>query len=65
MISNILSIVSLLSQVVEEAMILLRDLYGYKFEQRGLIKVKGKGELMTYFLVGKPDATADLPNMIQ
>lgn len=46
-------------------MILLRDLYGYKFEQRGLIKVKGKGELMTYFLVGKPDATADLPNMIQ
>lgn len=23
------------------------------FEQRGLIAVKGKGELMTYYLVGK------------
>ena len=27
--------------------------FGYKFEKRGLIKVKGKGELMTFFLTGK------------
>lgn len=27
--------------------------FGYMFEQRGLIAVKGKGELMTYYLVGK------------
>lgn len=47
-------------------MLLLKNLYGYQFEQRGLIKVKGKGELMTYFLVGKSDVTAEqLPNMIQ
>ena len=27
--------------------------FGYKFEQRGLVAVKGKGQLMTYYLVGK------------
>jgi class 3 adenylate cyclase len=29
----------------------LRD--GYRFERRGSIHVKGKGEMVTYFLVGK------------
>ena len=37
--------------------------YGYKFEQRGYVKVKGKGDLMTYFLEGKGDSTG-LPNQV-
>lgn len=27
--------------------------FGYSFEQRGLVAVKGKGQLMTYYLQGK------------
>lgn len=27
--------------------------FGYQFEQRGLVAVKGKGQLMTYYLQGK------------
>lgn len=27
--------------------------FGYVFEQRGLVSVKGKGQLMTYYLLGK------------
>ena len=27
--------------------------FGYVFEQRGLVSVKGKGQLMTYYLIGK------------
>ena len=34
---------------------ILRE-FGYKFEPRGYVKVKGKGELMTYFLIGSRDA---------
>ncbi|KAG0724335.1 Adenylate cyclase type 3 [Chionoecetes opilio] len=40
-------------QVTEETTKILQH-FGYVFEQRGLIAVKGKGELMTYYLVGKP-----------
>ena len=30
--------------------------FGYIFEQRGVIAVKGKGDLMTYYIIGKkPD----------
>lgn len=29
--------------------------FGYYFEQRGLVAVKGKGQLMTYYLQGKRD----------
>ena len=30
--------------------------FGYVFEQRGVIAVKGKGDLMTYYIIGKkPD----------
>lgn len=32
-------------------------MFGYKFEQRGLVAVKGKGQLMTYYLQGKSDKT--------
>lgn len=33
-------------------------LYGYQFEQRGLVNVKGKGQLMTYYLIGRgPEPT--------
>ena len=36
--------------------------FGYKFEKRGVVKVKGKGELLTYFLIGKDDI--NLPNQV-
>ncbi|KAH9491527.1 Adenylate cyclase type 3 [Bulinus truncatus] len=53
-------------QVVEETKTIL-EAFGYKFEKRGLIKVKGKGELMTYFLE-QSDETKEfdvtLPNSI-
>ncbi|XP_050439426.1 adenylate cyclase type 3 [Adelges cooleyi] len=39
-------------QVTEETCIILQH-FGFKFEQRGLVTVKGKGQLMTYYLVGK------------
>lgn len=39
-------------QVVEETVNILKE-FGYNFEQRGLVSVKGKGKLMTYYLVGK------------
>lgn len=32
--------------------------FGFKFEQRGLVAVKGKGQLMTYYLVGKEPLTS-------
>ena len=28
------------------------ELFGYTFEQRGIILIKGKGQLLTYFLTG-------------
>uniref|UniRef100_A0A8D8TR29 adenylate cyclase n=1 Tax=Cacopsylla melanoneura TaxID=428564 RepID=A0A8D8TR29_9HEMI len=39
-------------QVTEETMLILQH-FGYMFEQRGLVSVKGKGQLMTYYLLGK------------
>ena len=39
-------------QVTEETCEILQT-YGYTFEQRGLVAVKGKGQLMTYYLQGK------------
>ncbi|XP_071454131.1 adenylate cyclase type 3 [Hetaerina americana] len=39
-------------QVTEETSEILRP-FGYTFEQRGLVYVKGKGQLMTYYLIGK------------
>ncbi|KAL7636331.1 UNVERIFIED_CONTAM: hypothetical protein RMT77_013090 [Armadillidium vulgare] len=44
-------------QTTEETTNILRN-FGYIFEQRGLIAVKGKGELMTYYLVGKGDCNS-------
>jgi hypothetical protein len=41
-------------QVTEETCHILQ-LFGYTFEQRGLVAVKGKGQLMTYYLIGKSD----------
>ncbi|XP_037977179.2 adenylate cyclase type 3 [Plutella xylostella] len=42
-------------QVTEETCGILQS-FGYYFEQRGLVAVKGKGQLMTYYLQGKRDA---------
>ncbi|XP_065344542.1 adenylate cyclase type 3-like [Cloeon dipterum] len=39
-------------QVTEETCEILKQ-FGYQFEQRGLVSVKGKGQLMTYYLTGK------------
>ncbi|KAL1123900.1 hypothetical protein AAG570_001670 [Ranatra chinensis] len=39
-------------QVTEETCEILQH-FGYVFEQRGLVTVKGKGQLMTYYLIGK------------
>jgi len=53
-------------QVTEDTYHILR-LYGYTFEQRGLVTVKGKGQLMTYYLIGKGKELSDekIQNMIQ
>lgn len=37
-------------QVTEETSAILRH-FGYNFEQRGLVFVKGKGQLLTYYLI--------------
>ncbi|XP_076456349.1 adenylate cyclase type 3-like [Babylonia areolata] len=42
-------------QVVEETKDML-ELFGYNFQKRGRIHVKGKGELTTYFLTGRDEA---------
>lgn len=35
--------------------------FGFRFEQRGLVAVKGKGQLMTYYLVGKEQQANQIP----
>lgn len=39
-------------QVVEETSNILRQ-FGFKLEERGIVSVKGKGELMTFYLIGR------------
>lgn len=43
-------------KVTDETCNILKN-FGYVFEQRGLVAVKGKGQLMTYYLIGKGDAS--------
>lgn len=47
-------------QVVEETQAILRE-YGFRFVRRGPIFVKGKGELLTFFLKGREKPTT-FPN---
>lgn len=47
-------------QVVEETQAILRE-YGFRFVRRGPIFVKGKGELLTFFLKGR-EKPAAFPN---
>lgn len=49
-----------LLQVTEETCQILQC-FGYYFEQRGLVAVKGKGQLMTYYLQGKRDSVTGEP----
>jgi hypothetical protein len=49
-------------QVTEETCQILQ-LYGYTFEQRGLVAVKGKGQLMTYYLQGRSEKPPPSPIM--
>ncbi|XP_074658737.1 adenylate cyclase type 3-like [Tubulanus polymorphus] len=57
-------------QVVEATMKILIK-FGYAFEKRGLVNVKGKGQLMTYYVNGKISTTTSsekygvLPNQVQ
>ena len=44
-------------QVVEETATILRH-FGFQFDQRGLVSVKGKGKLMTFYLTGRSASTA-------
>ncbi|XP_064553899.1 adenylate cyclase type 3 isoform X1 [Drosophila montana] len=47
-------------QVTEETCKILEQ-FGYTFQQRGLVVVKGKGQLMTYYLQGKSEISAAEP----
>jgi len=47
-------------QVTEDVVRRLQD--RYDFEERGLITVKGKGDLMTYWLTGKRTPNLSFPN---
>lgn len=47
-------------QVTEETCHILQP-FGYTFEQRGLVAVKGKGQLMTYYLQGKSEKPPPSP----
>lgn len=47
-------------QVTEETCQILQT-FSYTFEQRGLVAVKGKGQLMTYYLQGKSDKPVSSP----
>lgn len=51
-------------QVTEETCQILQ-MFNYTFEQRGLVVVKGKGQLMTYYLQGKSvkPPTSPVPTM--
>ncbi|GBP21466.1 Adenylate cyclase type 3 [Eumeta japonica] len=50
-------------QVTEETCQILQQ-FGYYFEQRGLVAVKGKGQLMTYYLQGKREGAQDTYNSL-
>ncbi|KAG7160285.1 Retinal guanylyl cyclase 2-like [Homarus americanus] len=47
--------------VSEKTWTVLRDVGGYHLEFRGLTKLKGKGEMNTYWLLGKEGFLKDLP----
>lgn len=49
-------------QVTEETYGRLRDIY--MFEERGLIEVKGRGEMLTYLLLGREDRLSPCPIFI-
>lgn len=46
--------------MVEETATILRH-FGFEFDQRGLVSVKGKGKLMTYYLTGR--SRKDVPQL--
>lgn len=48
-------------QVTEETCHILQT-FGYTFEQRGLVAVKGKGQLMTYYLQSRAAMAHTSPN---
>ncbi|XP_035218314.1 Ca(2+)/calmodulin-responsive adenylate cyclase-like [Stegodyphus dumicola] len=47
-------------QVTEDVYTLLKD--GYVFQCRGIVKVKGKGDMTTYFLLGRKQDGDIMPN---
>ncbi|XP_057244418.1 adenylate cyclase type 3-like [Malurus melanocephalus] len=53
------------AKVVEETQQILKD-FGFRFVRRGAVFVKGKGELLTFFLKGreKPGPAVPLPHQV-
>lgn len=49
--------------MTEETCQILQN-FGYYFEQRGLVAVKGKGQLMTYYLQGKREGGTKTDNPV-
>ena len=49
--------------VSPECKAILDELKLYKLIDRGPVKMKGKGEINTYFLVGKEGFNKELPNL--
>lgn len=49
---RVATVLLLPAQVVEETHLILKE-YGFRFVRRGPIFVKGKGELLTYFMKGR------------
>lgn len=50
-------------QVTEETCQILQ-MFRYTFEQRGLVAVKGKGQLMTYYLQGRTEKPPTSPILV-
>ena len=49
--------------VSPECRTVLENIGGYHIEERGMVEMKGKGSIKTYWLTGKDNFTKDLPDL--